>query len=806
MAILTNAGLALKAAKEAAQLPLNIDKFIFAKIDELDTTATPPGTEVKPAAGDIVYEYNIQPEHIGRIGEHTVVYSAILSSAVGDFDFNWYGLYSSTEDVLVGVNYVPLQSKTQTTGLTVGNSLTKNFAVQYQNAADINGVTVDASTWQIDVSARLIGIDERQRLGNIDHHGHALYYDEGFELVKNGANYELQTGHGYVEGIRIDIDSITSIGSPGTLPTDVYLDVNLEGDYTGKDAQWQVQLSQAELSNYSDDANQHHYLNKIATINSDGTVTDLRETAAVTKIKHIHDSDFLLEDKWSGYFLIFHPGSSGNTLTIPTGLKSGFNCKYQNAGPGTLTTDKTAVTVENVDENTFELKPEKTPALEMFWTQQDNYKIVGEHMLFNGASNSSGGAFSVSQVVKEKMIGDHEPIGMIIDELGVAGEQFGAFIASNGVDKLIVDHERNTQSSERKDGRDSTIKVFTLANGDFTKTQEFTATDLSLDSFPTNTDRVIAASGDWLAVACSTHNGTGSNRGRVTLLKLDGNGDYQVQQHFDGSADNKQFGSTLKLEGGNLIIGEYRYTGGGQYGNLNMYYLHDTNGSWYLDQAIPYLSTVHTNEYFDVKGNLFVQHGSDNSFKAWSRSGNSWSEFTTHPASPLSWAGLDIRILNDNEFVASYVGTTTSFAEPPIFIIKWVTNTWNIIRQLSNLDVGLNYNSSSSSVRVDKVIALDENKLLSILPTAPNNAPRTAYLINRDDNSSEWNVKQHRLNVSDDSWSDIGDRFWGNSASNSIIGDLHGGDACLMGDKIIVGMPSYFNKRGAVFVYDQGEI
>lgn len=150
---ITTAGLNLMAAKAAAGLSFSIDKMIYAYIPGLDTSATPPLSEAKPSAGNIKLEVALTAS--GVAGSDTVVFSSVLGPDVGTWDFNWIGLYSSANNVLVAANYLPSQTKRATAGSTMGNSLTKNFAIQHTDIGTLTGVTINAATWQQDFTSLL---------------------------------------------------------------------------------------------------------------------------------------------------------------------------------------------------------------------------------------------------------------------------------------------------------------------------------------------------------------------------------------------------------------------------------------------------------------------------------------------------------------------------------------------------------------------------------------------------------------------------------------------------------------------------
>lgn len=151
--IITAAGAALIAACQANEEILVIDKMIFADVPGLDTNVMPPANTVLPPAGQIMLQSDIAQS--GLIGNDTVAYSATLGAAIGTFYINWFGLYSSAHNTLVAVCYVPRHYKFATDGFRLGNTLYKNFALQINNVSDLTGITINAATWQQDLTAIL---------------------------------------------------------------------------------------------------------------------------------------------------------------------------------------------------------------------------------------------------------------------------------------------------------------------------------------------------------------------------------------------------------------------------------------------------------------------------------------------------------------------------------------------------------------------------------------------------------------------------------------------------------------------------
>lgn len=276
MARITNQGKALIAQKQAAGQPVVIDRFIWAHISGLDHTQPVNPDEPMPSAGQI--KSDAAPTQAGYVNPDLVVYSSVLGSNVGTWSFNWLGLASG--DTLVAANYVPEQDKDATTGDDIGNNLTKNFALQYKDAQDTSGVTISADTWMIDWTARLDGIDDRERKANQDIYGRQTFINDGFKVERNGG-YTLKAGWGYVAGIRINQAADADLGDPGALPKDIWLDVALEGDISGVVATVTPTFSNTTMTDYTDSAGRVHYLEKIAAINGAGVVTDQRTSVTV---------------------------------------------------------------------------------------------------------------------------------------------------------------------------------------------------------------------------------------------------------------------------------------------------------------------------------------------------------------------------------------------------------------------------------------------------------------------------------------------------------------------------------------------
>ncbi|MDG9666720.1 phage tail protein [Hahella sp. CR1] len=276
MPVITLAGERLIAQKQAAGAPLTIDGFVLANVPGLDPVAPIDRNEGLPDASHQVFSGGVT--QVGYVNPNLVVYSLILDSTQGDFAFNWIGLISTADDnAVVAIAHVPLQQKRKTQGGVTGNAITRNFMLEFNGAQSLTDITVSADTWQIDFTARLLGIDERERLSNQDFYGAATFIQDGFKVVHAGGRFALQPGVGYVGGVRIELTEPLAV-TVTARPASIWVDAALVGDVSGVEARLQVIV--AEQAEGGPDANGvRHYVAKLADIAIDGVITDLRPLA-----------------------------------------------------------------------------------------------------------------------------------------------------------------------------------------------------------------------------------------------------------------------------------------------------------------------------------------------------------------------------------------------------------------------------------------------------------------------------------------------------------------------------------------------
>ncbi|HEW9976652.1 TPA: phage tail protein [Shewanella algae] len=300
--VITIAGEKLFAAKAQANQQLDIDTFIFANVPGQDPTAPIDREEPLPPQAQIVHQQVVQ--QVGRINENVVVYSTVLDSVTGPFEFNWVGLYSSVNQTLVAINHVPTVAKTVTGPGVAGNTLNRNFGIEYSGIADLTGITVAPETWQLDFTARLSGMDELTRQLAADMNGKDWFIGDGFKVVPRATanSFSVTPGVGYVSGLRIELEQ-EHIINVQTYPQFVYVDAWFAGD---ANSMWKPQIaftvSDTEMDDYIDVQGVQHYVYKISKLNEHDDIEDLRinkgilgklkKVGVVTTVKEIESGKF----------------------------------------------------------------------------------------------------------------------------------------------------------------------------------------------------------------------------------------------------------------------------------------------------------------------------------------------------------------------------------------------------------------------------------------------------------------------------------------------------------------------------------
>ncbi len=271
-AVITKAFTEWKAQQAINNQPVTLDEFIFAYIPGLDADKPIDNTETMPAADKIVDRLPVSKT--GVVNENSVVYSVTLGADVGDYNFNWIGLANKATGTLAMIIHAPTQRKIKNANGQQGNVLVRSMLMEYCGAREATEITTPAETWQIDFTARLSAMDERQRRENIDLYGAAAFFDSGYLVAKSGNQFFVTKGVGYVAGLRTELPADLNINASAK-PTKVWLDVSWTGTLT---SEWAVQSKitvAADLADYVLGGVQH-YVFAVASIDAAGNITDLR--------------------------------------------------------------------------------------------------------------------------------------------------------------------------------------------------------------------------------------------------------------------------------------------------------------------------------------------------------------------------------------------------------------------------------------------------------------------------------------------------------------------------------------------------
>lgn len=148
MGKIVNTGLAYIKNCVENKVPFDAREIIFALKDGLNASNPVDMNEPLPSSAEIQHRANTQK--VGSIGPNQVVYSAMLGTDVGDFDFNWVGLVGH-DGTLIQVAYETTSRKQRTAAGSIGNTVARSFIVGFNNAAEVANITVEAETWQFDV-------------------------------------------------------------------------------------------------------------------------------------------------------------------------------------------------------------------------------------------------------------------------------------------------------------------------------------------------------------------------------------------------------------------------------------------------------------------------------------------------------------------------------------------------------------------------------------------------------------------------------------------------------------------------------
>lgn len=265
----------------ATQVPVVLDEFVLANVPGLAPEAAINPDSGLPPAGQIVHRHAVDQR--GRINNDAVAYTIVMDTTVGDFSFNAMYLINKASGVVGMIVHKGLETKLKTNEATgqTGNSLVKSMLMEYDRAAEATATHVDASTWQIDYAARLRGMDDDLRLQALQFFGPATFYGDGFKLVNESGVYKVQPGVAYVGGLRAELNEVKKV-TPGAKPVGLWLDIYRAGSLL--DAwvnHFTLSLSVPELTDYLDSNGHQHHVAKVAIVNADGSVTDVRRKRTI---------------------------------------------------------------------------------------------------------------------------------------------------------------------------------------------------------------------------------------------------------------------------------------------------------------------------------------------------------------------------------------------------------------------------------------------------------------------------------------------------------------------------------------------
>lgn len=259
------------------QVPVVLDEVVLADIPNLDITAPIDPNSGLPPLAQIVHRHPVDQR--GRINNNAVAYSIVMDTTVGNFSFNAMYLINKASGMVGMIVYKGRETKTKTdqaTG-TTGNSLVKSMLMEYDQAATATVTTVEAGTWQIDYSARLLGMDEQLRLQAIACFGSSAFFGDGFKLINKAGSYKVQPGVAMVGGLRIQLDFEQAI-TVGAKPVGVWVDVHRAGTILSRwDNHFEFKASTTELTDYTDSNGYRHYMAKLGVVEANAAVTDKRQ-------------------------------------------------------------------------------------------------------------------------------------------------------------------------------------------------------------------------------------------------------------------------------------------------------------------------------------------------------------------------------------------------------------------------------------------------------------------------------------------------------------------------------------------------
>ncbi len=177
--IITQVGRDLIAQKQAASEILTIEKVVLYNTPVGGASPTMPlVSSVLPDITDYVFEVNLTKQ--AYINPNAVVYSLLLDTSVGDFDFTWMGWIAQGGE-LFAISHTTEQFKRKDGLGQQGNSFTRNLVVEFTGAQDVTQIVVPAETWQLDFSDRLNLIEKKAGQHQKALWGRSLFLGDAFK-------------------------------------------------------------------------------------------------------------------------------------------------------------------------------------------------------------------------------------------------------------------------------------------------------------------------------------------------------------------------------------------------------------------------------------------------------------------------------------------------------------------------------------------------------------------------------------------------------------------------------------------------
>ena len=264
-----------KAQQEAATATVDLNEFVLALVPNQDADLPIDRNEGLPSQAHIVFAGDVS--QVGFVNPNAVVYSLIMDTSIGDFSFNWIGLRNKETGILAAISHIPTAYKLKTVaGTQNGNSVTRSIMMSYVGAKTLTSINVDASTWQIDFTSRLQGVDDANRLSNIDQFGPSAFMADGFNIVKESSGYAALPGVCYVGGLRCE-QAIKAPVSDVHKPGIIYIDASLQGNVSSQQQTlFTIKSSASVQGDYVDSHGISHYVAVIAEIDVNGSCIDVR--------------------------------------------------------------------------------------------------------------------------------------------------------------------------------------------------------------------------------------------------------------------------------------------------------------------------------------------------------------------------------------------------------------------------------------------------------------------------------------------------------------------------------------------------